>query len=306
MSTSQDILTRVIVNGKNADDPALRESLMWAQQQGRPMEVRVTQNEGDAARFAAEESDSPCDVVVAVGGDGTVNEVLNGILHARTRTEPALAIVPLGTANDFARSCAIPQDHPTQALRLAWEGVPQWIDVGRANDRFFLNVATAGFGAEVAAGTPSVAKKVLGSVAYVVTGLLRAATITPYPSQLVLPEERWEGNLVVITVANGRQAGGGIPVAPKAALDDGLLDVMVIHDAGILQSGKILSEFRDVEAEDNEYVFYRQAPSLRLELAETVRLDVDGEPIYAHAFDFRILQRRLRIMLPPETPLSWQ
>lgn len=161
MRTSQDTRTRVIVNGKNADDPGLRESLTWAQQQGHPIEVRVTQDEGDAARFAAGEPGHPCDVVVAVGGDGTVNEVLNGILRAETGTPPAMAIVPLGTANDFARSCAIPQDHPADALRLAWQGVPRWIDV-------------------------------------------------------------------------------------------------------------------------------------------------DGEPIYGDAFDFRILQRRLKIMLPPETPLSWQ
>ena len=217
-----------------------------------------------------------------------------------------MAIIPLGTANDFARSCDIPRDHPAHALQIAWEGVPRLIDVGRANDRFFINVATGGFGAEVAANTPAVAKKALGGIAYAVTGLLQALSITPYPCRLVLPDERWRGNVIVFTVGNGRQAGGGIPVAPKASLDDGLLDVMVVHDAGLLQAGKILSELGDVESQDNQYLFYRQASSLTLEFEESIRLDVDGEPIYSSIFGFSILPRRLKIMLPPETPLSWQ
>jgi lipid kinase YegS len=215
---------RVIVNGKNAEDPGLAQAVAGARRRGHRVEVRVTREEGDAVRFAAERPQDPPDVIVAAGGDGTVNEVLNGMLAGGAKPEPALAIVPLGTANDFARSCGIPQDRPDQALRLAWESVGRLVDVGCVNDRFFLNVATAGFGAEVAAHTPATAKKVLGGLAYAVTGLLRAVRITPYPCRLTLPDERWTGNLVVLTVGNGRQAGGGIPVAPKAALDDGLLD----------------------------------------------------------------------------------
>lgn len=297
---------RVIVNGKNADDPGLQEALAWASEQGHRIALRVTREEGDAARFASERWTGPGEVVVAVGGDGTVNEVLNGIMAAGGPPDPPLVIVPLGTANDFARSCGIPLDHPALALRLAWEGAPRQVDVGRANNRYFLNVATGGFGAEVAAHTPATAKKMLGGVAYAVTALLSALSITPYPARLTLPAERWEGNLIVVTVGNGRQAGGGVPVAPKAAIDDGLLDVMVIHDAGLLQSGKVLSEWRDVEAQDNQYLFYRQAPSMTLELRESIRLNVDGESIYGSVFGFSVLPRRLTIMLPPETPLSWQ
>jgi diacylglycerol kinase family enzyme len=121
-----------------------------------------------------------------------------------------------------------------------------------------------------------------------------------------MPGERWEGDLILVTVANGRQAGGGFPVAPKAALDDGLLDIMVVHSAGLPQSGQVLREFREVDSQENEYLFYRQVPSCRLEFREEVRLNVDGEPTFHHTFDFRILPRRLKIILPPETPLSWQ
>lgn len=296
----------VIVNGKNADDSELSDTLRQAEPLSRRIVIRITREPNDATRFVAEQANRPCDVVVAAGGDGSVNEVLNAILACRLSPEPSLAIIPLGTANDFARSCGIPLDHPAHALELVWTGVPRQIDVGRANERFFINVATGGFGAEVAAATPPAAKKVLGGLAYAVTGLLKALSITPYPIRLVTPEERWEGNMIVFTVGNGRQAGGGIPVAPKAALDDGLLDLMIIHDAGLPQSGRILSELRDVDAEDNQYLFYRQVPSLTLELDQTIRLDVDGEPIYASRFHFEVLPRRLKIMLPPGAALSWQ
>jgi len=295
-----------IVNGKNAEDPGLREAATWARLQDHPVELHVTQRQGDAARFISERPQAIGDVLIAAGGDGTINEVLNAMLAANISPEPALAIIPLGTANDFAKSCGIPLDHPARALELAWKGTPREIDVGRVNDRFFVNVATGGFGADVTAKTPASAKKVLGGLAYAVTGLLKALSITPYPSRLTLPDERWEGNLIVITVGNGRQAGGGIPVAPKAALDDGLLDLMVIHDAGLLQSGHVLSELRDVDAQDNEYLFYRQVPSLTLELDQSMRLDVDGEPIENRRFRFDILPRRLKVMLPPGASLSWQ
>ncbi|MEN6336096.1 MAG: lipid kinase YegS [Phycisphaerales bacterium] len=297
---------RAIVNGKNAEDPGLREAVTWARQHDHRVELHVTERQGDAARFISERSDAIGEVLIAAGGDGTINEVLNAMLAANISPEPALAVIPLGTANDFASSCGIPLDHPALALELAWKGAPRMIDVGHVNDRFFINVATGGFGADVTAKTPAAAKKVLGGLAYAVTGLLKALAITPYPARLTLPDERWEGNLIVVTVGNGRQAGGGIPVAPKAALDDGLLDLMVIHDAGLLQSGRVLSELRDVEAQDNEYLFYRQVPSLTLELDQTMRLDVDGEPIENRRFRFDILPRRLKVMLPPGTSLSWQ
>lgn len=307
MNPNDKVTMRVIVNGKNADDPALQGALEQAKRQGCRIELRVTQGTGDATRFAAERPCASPEVIVAVGGDGTVNEVLNGMLTADLCPEPSLAIVPLGTANDFARSCAIAQDDPAEALQLVWRGEPQHIDVGRVNERFFINVATAGFGADVAAQTPAAAKKILGGAAYAVTGLVKAMNVTPYPARLIMPDERWEGELIVITVGNGRQAGGGLPVAPKAALDDGRLDLMVIHDIGLLQAAEVLSELRHMNVdEESLYLFYRQLPAFRLELDQEIRLDVDGEPIYDRAFDFTILHRRLRILLPPGTPLSWQ
>ena len=297
---------RVIVNGKNEGEPALEEAVQWARRHGHRIELRITRETGDAGRFAAEKTDAPADIIAAAGGDGTVNEVLNGLMTVSGFPKPALAIIPLGTANDLAIGCGIPQDEPAKALQLAWEGRPRRVDVGRANDRHFLNVASGGFAADVAGKTPASIKNVLGGAAYAVTGLLSAGSITPYRSQLILPDEQWEGDLIVITVGNGRQAGGGFPVAPKAALDDGLLDLMVIHDAGLLQSREVLNKMREAHVgEEDTYLFYKQVPAFRLELEREMRLDVDGEPLSDTRFDFSILPRRLTLMLPAETPLCW-
>jgi len=297
---------RIIVNGKSENDPQLRQAVEDARRQGHHVEVRVTRDPGDGVRFAGNRAELPLDVVVAAGGDGTINEVLNGMLAGEVARQAALTIVPLGTANDFAKSCGIPLDDPVRALRLAWEGESRRIDVGRVNQRFFINVATGGFGAEVAARTPATAKKILGGAAYAVTGLVSALKVKSYPARLIMPEEQWEGDIVLITLSNGRQAGGGLPVAPKAALAHGLLDLMVIHDAGVAQSPQVLGEFRDVESEDNQYLFYKQIPSCRVEFAEPIRLNVDGEPICDSTFDFDVLPRQVKIVLPPGTPLSWQ
>ncbi len=116
----------------------------------------------DAARYAGEAVRDGIDVVTAGGGDGTVNEVVNGILLVDESPSIAMGIVPYGTANDFATSCGILTGNPLAALTLLTDREPTKIDVGKVNDHFFINVTTGGFGAEVTAATPTEMKKVLG------------------------------------------------------------------------------------------------------------------------------------------------
>jgi diacylglycerol kinase family enzyme len=110
---------RLAVNGKVAKNEALRAAVARQRGLGHRVEVHVTWEGGDARRFASQPEEA--DVVVAVGGDGTVNEVLYGLMTLRTEARPALAVIPLGTANDFARGCGIPLD-PSQALALCVAG----------------------------------------------------------------------------------------------------------------------------------------------------------------------------------------
>ncbi|HEX7024544.1 MAG TPA: YegS/Rv2252/BmrU family lipid kinase, partial [Gemmatimonadales bacterium] len=148
------------------EDPrmeALREAVGRLRAGGHRVWPRLTFERGDARRFAEDAAQARCDVVVAAGGDGTVNEVVNGIV--RCRWQPRLGIVPVGTANDFASGLGLPSAVP-DAVGVAVQGRPLAVDVARVNRRYFINVSTGGFGAEATAASPTEQKRKLGAFAY--------------------------------------------------------------------------------------------------------------------------------------------
>src|SRR5436190_20076101 len=130
---------QLILNGKVAANDALRAAVAGQRKAGHRIQVRVTWEKGDARRFVSEAD--KVDLLIAAGGDGTVNEVLHGLMDMPTVSRPSLAIVPLGTANDFAIACGIPRD-PKKASALCMRGAEVPIDVSRANDNWVINAAS--------------------------------------------------------------------------------------------------------------------------------------------------------------------
>jgi lipid kinase YegS len=292
---------RLILNGKAADAPGLRDAVSALREQGHKLEIRVTWESGDAERFAEEASGEGVEVVVAGGGDGTVNAVVNGLLRADD-SPTALGIIPFGTANDFASSCGIPDD-PASALLIAAEQKPVPIDVARANDHLFLNVASGGFTAEITASTPPELKNALGGGAYSLVGLVKAFNMTPYPSSMTGPSGEIQETILIFCVGNGRQTGGGYQVTPKAYVDDGLLDVTFIRDFPVTELGTVVSELMSPTDQGNRFVHYEQMPSFEVALTEEVPLNLDGEPTRGKRFKFDVLHRRLRFIAPRDIPL---
>ncbi|MGI9428631.1 MAG: lipid kinase YegS [Bythopirellula sp.] len=297
-------MLRVIVNGKAVADPLLRPAIGQLRDQGHRVEVRVTWESGDATRYAAAARSDGVQVVVAAGGDGTINEVASGLLQQGPCQETALAVVPYGTANDFATGIGILKGDPFQSLRLAAESDATPIDVGKVNGRIFVNVTSGGFGAEVTSNTPPQMKKVLGGAAYSLMGIVTAAKMNPYECRLTMPDGvDHEGLLLIMAVGNGRQCGGGYQVTPQALLDDGLLDVVVVHDVEIQQLGLVLSELSDLTSATNKFVNYSQVPSFALESSRPLQLNLDGEAYLDTSFVFEVVPRALPFVLGPEAPL---
>jgi lipid kinase YegS len=296
---------RMILNGKAAANPTLREAVGHIRDRGDSLDVRVTWEVGDAARFASEAVECGIDIVIAAGGDGTLNEVVNGVIRVNESPNIAVGVVPFGTANDFATGCGIPIGDPLKALLLIAEGKATSIDVGKVNDRYFINVASGGFGAEITASTPVGMKKVLGGAAYALMGVVKAAKMSPYHGALITPDgEKQRGSAIIVAVGNGRQTGGGFQVAPLALLDDGLLDVMTIHDVEVQEFGTLLNELMNLGAKENTFVSYQQMSSFSVEVDSQLPLNLDGEPVRGTSFQFDVLERRLPFILPPEAPLS--
>lgn len=288
----------VILHGKTASDAAFREGVVAIREAGVPVDVRVTWEDGDASRYAHEAALGPYDVAVAAGGDGTLNEVLNGILEATPDPTIALAVLPMGTANDFAKSVGLADATPLDSLKLAANGPIRPIDVGRLNGRHFLNVVSGGFGAEVTANTPKELKQVLGGAAYSLMGLLTALKFRPYEALITIGEERVKETLLMLAVGNGRQSGGGYQVTPRAWLDDGLLDLVCVRDADLTKFRAVYQEMANPDWHENEYVEYRQLKSFQFETAEPFQMNLDGEPLVGTRFEFEILERQLPFVLP--------
>lgn len=288
---------RLVLNGKRVDAAGVRQAVEHVRRLGHRVDVRVTWESGDAARFAAGGIRDGVDVVVAGGGDGTVNEVLNGILEAGGARGSAMAVVPLGSANDFATVLGAPIDDAVAALALAATGTPVPIDVARVNDRHFLNAAIAGLGADVTLQTSDWMKSFIGGAAYALTGFLTALRETPFGCRLGWEGGGHEGPMIFGAVSNGREAGHFV-VSPHAKLDDGLLDLMSVPDFAMELVPDILGEVLGHEAGMGSLIHRRQVGWLEVDVEHEVPLAVDGEPIVARRFRFDVLPRALPFVLP--------
>jgi len=291
---------RVILNGKKAGWEPLRAAIYRARERGR-VEVRVTWEGGDARRLVREAHAEGCRRLVAGGGDGTVREVADALLRLPAAERPELAVLPMGTANDFATACGIPADLDA-ALALAASGGARPVDAARAGDQHFLNVASGGFGARLTAATPPALKNFLGGGAYTLTALAQALKVVAYRGRLRLPHEVVQGDILVGAACNGRQAGGGQMLAPGALIDDGLLDFVALHAFPVEAIGQVIKELLDARL-NGKYVKRSRAPWAEWESEEDTPINLDGEPITARHLRFEVAPRALRLVLPENCPL---
>ena len=290
---------RLILNGKAAGNDALRAAITQQGAVGHTIEVTVTSEKGDARRFAAEAGE--VDLLIAAGGDGTLNEVVHGLMDLPMAARPALGVVPLGTANDFATGCGIPLD-PEQALALCMEGKKVPIDVGKANEYWFLNAVSSGFGAEVTATTPPELKRLLGPAAYAVMGAILATNLHHYEGRLTLPDREITGRGPVAIIGNGRQTGGGVQVAPRARIDDGLLDILAVREIPALALLAAARELQELSP-DGEYISYWQTPWAGVYTEEEIPVNLDGEPVRFSSVRYEAVPKAIRLIVPPNCPL---
>ncbi len=289
--------TVLVLHRKSANEPRVKEAVKSAKKMGCEFRVLVPFNKAEKGRVVAEAIANGATRIIAGGGDGTINGVANALVgNGKSKPNVVLGICPLGTANDFARGCGLPVDDLAECLRIACESEPRAIDVGMLNGRAFVNVASLGFGAEITATTPIELKKALGGTAYSLMGLVRAMNLTPYPARLVVPgEETAEGSFLFAAVGNNHFAGGGFDVAPRAQMDDGLLDLTAIRlDRGV-SLASIRGELEDPMNPDNIHVLYRQLPKFTIESDRKLHCNLDGEPMKKKKLRFKVLPQHLKV-----------
>lgn len=300
---------RLILNGKSAGDDALRDAVAHWRDRGVRLDVRVTWETGDAERYVVEALDEGVDTLVAAGGDGTLSEVATALAHRAedADAQPTLALVPLGTANDFATAAGIPVE-PGDALGLAAAEPAKTIDLLKveAGDdvHWCANLASGGFGTEVTVETDEGLKKMLGGLAYLITGIARLGRIDPVAAELRGPDFAWSGEFIALGLGNGRQAGGGQALCPDACIDDGLIDLTVVPTL----TGEVAATARTLLTQGKREALERIAirarlPWVELSAGEPVTLNLDGEPVQSRHFRITCVAARVRMHLPQDCPL---
>jgi YegS/Rv2252/BmrU family lipid kinase len=280
-----------------------------------PYDEALTKAQGDATKLTRDALKAGAQRIIAVGGDGTINEVANGFFDeagAPLDTKATLAVIPFGTGGDLRRTLGIPKE-PREAIDIIKANRTRRIDLGKLEltshegkrfTRMFINIASFGISGRLDRMINESGKK-LGRIGYFVTGTRASLTHKNQRVQLIFDGNKAEAvdvTMYVVAVANGRYFGGGMMIAPNAELDDGLFDVTVVGDLSITQ---LLTGFaRQVYSGAHlktKGVSVRRARVVEAEATDAndkVEFDVDGEHIGRLPARFEILPNALTLVVP--------
>ena len=246
-----------------------------------------------ARLLAAEAAAAGSEVVFACGGDGTVNEVVNGLVG----TPASLAVLRGGTGNVFAKEVHVPRS-PANALGVLTRGEEYEFDLGIAGGRHFLLMAGTGFDGSVVRRVPSVPKRLLGTTSYILWGAAEALRFKGRPVELSIDGELAQVELYWLLLANTRSYGGVVDVAARAKADDGLLDTYVFTGSGLPwmlgMGGRIVLQ----RHHDAPGVHFQRSANLEIR-TPGLHVQADGEYFGETPMSFLVVPRSLRVLVPP-------
>ena len=293
MENLSDNRARLIVNPSSGRERATEYA--WAictrlREKYDGVEIALTMGDGDAERAAVQAVKDGCSTIFVAGGDGTLNETVNGIAGIGALDRVTFGIVPLGTGNDFAAALGIPTEIE-EALVILLAGKTVAVDLGRVNGRHFLNTSGGGFIAEVSVAVTPGLKTIAGRLAYLVGGATTlmeyepiTVTVTANPGHV-----RVGLGLYAFAVCNSRLIGGGRLIAPEASIDDGLLDVCLIESMSTLEFVALARKVAGGDHVNDPRVRYLKASSVVIEADREIRINTDGEVLEARRCEYSVL-----------------
>lgn len=263
------------------------------------VDTYMTQKQLDAVHAASEACKDGYDIIISVGGDGTVNEVINGIMANETR--PKLAVYPAGTVNDFANYLKIPRPIREFADLIVKEKTTK-TDIGLAGDRYFLNVAAAGLLTDVAYKVSSEAKTVLGKFAYYLEGLkeLPRQIFKPIRVEFELDNTKYDKEILFFLIANTPSVGGFKYVAPDASINDGKFDLLIVEKGQLIDVANIFFKALLGTHTSHPNLQYIQLDRVRVKSKsdEDIYIDIDGEQGSKLPVDFKIVKGAIDLIVP--------
>lgn len=260
----------------------------------RALSVTFTRQAGETTALAKQAVAEGFKQIIAVGGDGTVNEVVNGIIGAPVE----FGLIPLGTGNDFARTLGLPKD-PLRAAQVILGGVTRQVDVGYCAGKHFVNVAGVGFDAMVAQLANREMRFLKGTAAYVASVFATLFTFSPIPVTLTIDGQQRIDQVWLVALANGRYFGGGMKITPQAEPDDNQLDICLV---GTLSKLALLRFFPTVfsgKHVHNKAVTMLRGHTVTVESAKPLPMQVDGEVLAHTPVTVTLCPHALRVIVPP-------
>jgi diacylglycerol kinase (ATP) len=268
---------RLIYNpssGREEMKKRLPEILQRLERGGLETSTHATIGEGDATLAAADAVERGFDLIIAAGGDGTLNEVVNGMAEKSHR--PPLGILPLGTTNDFARALNIPRNLE-QACDLIVRQYTQDIDVGKVNNRYFINILGGGSMTELTYEVPSKLKTMIGQLAYYMKGIEKLPRLRPIELFIKSDELELHEEVMLFLISNSNSVAGFEKLSPDASMNDGLFDVLILKRCNLAEFIRVVSLALRGEHLNDPNLFYFQTRHIEVSSPDYVQINLDGE-----------------------------
>ncbi len=263
--------------------------------------LHETAKAGDAAHLAAQALQDGCDLVVAAGGDGTINEVVNGL--SDNWAGARLGILPLGTGNDFARTIKVPTEVNAAVETILRNDAPPLDVVCAESDRtrYFMNVSAGGFSGLVDEKLSDGVKATWGPLAYLRAAMTALPDLKNYHMAIRFDDEE-PVSLVAynIVVANARYVAGGVPIAPAAIPDDGAVDIVIVPAESVPRLATLVPLILLGRHLDSPCIRWRRARKVRVQSRPGMWFNTDGELVGNEPITFTVLPRALRVIVGPD------
>lgn len=262
--------------------------------------VKKTEKQGDAEKFAQEAANHGHDAVFCMGGDGTVNETINGLAVAGKSV--SFGFVPLGTVNDLARAIGIPLD-PEQAISMLSEAALVVLDIGKVNDRYFVSNVAAGAIPEAVEGVSAEEKTKYGPLAYFIEGGKALAKQTMHRFRITVDGETFTQESPLILIALTNSIASFESFMPQAKVDDGKMRMVVFKEFNLLDSLKLLPQLIRGEIKNSDAVIYKsfKHATIAVEDGENLITNVDGDEGPAFPLEIEILPSFIKVYGPAAT-----
>ncbi|QUG42945.1 diacylglycerol kinase [Psychrobacillus sp. INOP01] len=272
--------------------PEVLESLEIA---GYETSCHATTAEGDAIEAAKKAVENGFDIIIASGGDGTLNEVVAGVSEFENR--PKIGLIPMGTTNDFARAVHIPRDIK-KAVEIIVKGDTIPVDVGLVNDRYFINIAGGGRITELTYEVPSKLKTMLGQLAYYLKGIEMLPSINATKVRIEYDGEIFEDEAMMFLVGLTNSVGGFEKLAPNSSINDGLFSLLILKKLNIAEFIRVASLALRGEHLTDPHVIYKKAKHIKVTSDDKVLLNLDGEYGGTIPATFQNLYRHIEVFVP--------